>query len=152
MKIYMKTILGPLLNLAIVLASSLAPGGTARSLTTQSKPELDGTSLVEKARKGDLQAVQGLLSGGLNPNAKSQDAETALAAAAGSYRDCYEVFDLLLGKGAIVDQRSLEDSAIFVDIAFGFHENPMPSYSFRCGNSIFPMAETYSKSDKIGVT
>ena len=140
------------LSVAIILVSLLSDGRTASSLTTVSRPLQDATRLVESARKGDLQAVESILAAGVDVNKKSRDGETALAAAAGAYKGGDNVIELLLNNGAKVDERSLGHSAIWVDIGFGFHENPMPSYSFRCGNSIGPMADEYSKADKIGVT
>ena len=140
------------LCVVIVLMGFLCDGRSASTHTNQSQPAQDTTDLVARAREGDLRAVESILATGVDVNTRSKDGETALAAAAGAYEGYDEVVDLLLNRGAGVDDRSLGHSAIWVDIAFGFCDEPMPSSSFRCGNSIFPMAEAYSKADKIGVT
>src|SRR5262249_34555523 len=140
------------LSLAIVPLTFLYDGHSAGSLATQSQSVQDANDLVESIRKGNLKEVERLLAAGVDVNDKNKDGDTALAVAAGAYRGSDQIVELLLAKGASVDERSLGGSSTWVDIAFGFHEAPMPSYSFRCGNSIGPMAEAYLKADWIGVT
>lgn len=136
------------LAVAVIIVSFLSDGRAASSLTTESRPVQDASDLVENARNGDLRAVDSILAAGVDVNAKSKDGETALAAAAGAYKSADDVVELLLDNGAKVNERSLGHSAVWVDIGFGFHDDPMPS--FRCGHSIGPMAEAYTKADKIG--
>jgi uncharacterized protein len=140
------------ISLAIVLFSFLCDGHSANSRANQSQSAQDANVLLESIREGDLKAVKNLLATGVDVNAKNKDGETALAAAAGTYKGSDEIVELLLDRGARVNERSLGDIAIWVDVGFGFHDDPMPSYSFRCGNSFGPMAEAYSKADKLGVT
>ena len=140
------------LNVAIVLLSFLCDAGASVILATQSRPAQDGTKLVESAKKANLRQFETILASGVDVNARSTDGETALAAAAAEHKNHDEMVELLLERGARFDERSLGSAAIWVDVSFGFHNHPMPSYSFRCGNSIFEMAPEYRKSDRIGVT
>src|SRR6185436_13631349 len=140
------------LSVAIVLLSFLCDGGAATILRTQARPAQDGTDLVESARKANLRAFETILASSVDVNAKSKDGDTALAAAAAAHKNHDEMVELLLERGARVDERSLGPAAISVDVSFGFHNDPMPSYSFRCGNSLFAMAAEYRMSDRVGVT
>jgi len=161
--------------LAILLLSMVCHGQVPRRQTVASVPA-DPDGLVEAARNGNLRAIESILAAGVDVNAKSKNGETALAAVASAYKvisdtsyttdtsgidTVHRTFrknanvglaEVLLERGARLDDRSFGQTAIWVDIAFGWHQHPMPSYSFRCGNSIGPMSEQYSKADKLGTT
>jgi ankyrin repeat protein len=144
------------LTLVAVLIVFLCDDRAASQLATQTQSEKDADGLVdnliEKIRQGNFQTIESLLATGVDINRKNKNGETALAVAANLHRGAEEIIELLLNRGAKIDERSLGSSAIWVDIRFGFFDRPMPSYSFRCGNSIGPMSEEYSKTDKIGAT
>lgn len=74
------------ISLAIVLLSCLCGDHSANSQANQSPSAQDANALVESIRKGDLKAVESLLAAGADVNAKTKDGETALAAAAGTYK------------------------------------------------------------------
>jgi hypothetical protein len=137
---------------AMLMVSLVCKAQTAGSRNTQQRPALGADGLVQSARSFDLAAVQSILAAGVDVNAKSRYGETALVAAAAAYRARGEIAQLLLESGARVDDRSFGRSAIWVDVRFGFFQDPLPSYSFRCGNSLFEMSESYSKADTTGVT
>lgn len=101
-----------LLKFSIAIVSlSLLCDVTAGGLITRPRSARGANDLVESARKGDLRAVEAILARGVDVNAKSKDGETALAAGAGAYEGYDEVVELLLERGARVDERSLGHSA-----------------------------------------
>lgn len=137
----------------MILIFALDSAGYAVSSSLlQSAGFSDADRLVERAREGDREAVEALLKAGVDVNGRSKMGETALAAAAGSLNEDEpeDIVDLLLTRGARVDDRSFGGAAIWADIRFGWCKNP--SNSGRCGNSIGPMGEAYQKLDKLGVT
>ena len=136
-----------LLLTVVALSYGSQPNNT---LALQSQTSKAASGLVESARTGDLVALEALLAAGADPNARDQARDTALVAAA--FMGNEDAVELLLNKGARVDERSLGGHAVWVDIGFGFFQRPMPSYSFRCGNSILEMSAAYSKADTVGVT
>src|SRR5215212_6335881 len=118
------------LTLVAVLIVFLCDGRAASQETTQLQSITGADVLVDnfikEIRKGDFQSIESLLATGIDVNRKNKNGETALAVAANLHRGAEEIVELLLNKEAKIDERSLGFSAIWVDIRFGFYENPMP--------------------------